>query len=120
MAKFWWQKSETKRGIHWCTWEALCQHKEDGGLRFRDMAKFNVALLAKQSRGWLLTNSTSLVGRVLRAKYYSSGDFLSSALGSSPSYIWRSIWSVKGLLQKGASQGAFLPCAFDKYGGRSN
>lgn len=33
-AKFWWQKSRDKKGIHWCTWKDLCSLKEDGGLGF--------------------------------------------------------------------------------------
>ncbi|XP_038997132.1 uncharacterized protein LOC120121932 [Hibiscus syriacus] len=36
-ARFWWQKTEVKRGIHWCSWEELSRLKEDGGLGFRDM-----------------------------------------------------------------------------------
>ncbi|KAL4355410.1 hypothetical protein GQ457_06G014540 [Hibiscus cannabinus] len=48
MAKYWWHNSKQKRGIHWCSWNTLCKPKEDGGLGFIDMMKFNVALLVKQ------------------------------------------------------------------------
>lgn len=48
LAKFWWQRGADKRGIHWCCWARLSQLKEDSGMGFRDLAKFNVALLAKQ------------------------------------------------------------------------
>lgn len=35
------------QGIHWCGWEKLCNLKEDGGLGFWQLTKFNIALLAK-------------------------------------------------------------------------
>ena len=52
----------------------MCWPKETGGLGFRDLQSFNLAMLAKQ--GWrLIQNEDSLVSRILRAKYYSNGDF---------------------------------------------
>ncbi|KAL4335266.1 hypothetical protein GQ457_07G037440 [Hibiscus cannabinus] len=100
IARFWWQHSRERRGIHYCTWSELCNLKDSGGLGFRDLAKFNVALLAKQ--GWrLLHNPSSLVARLLRAKYYSASTFLQARLGSNPSLTWRSIWSARGLLELG-------------------
>ncbi|KAA3465545.1 reverse transcriptase [Gossypium australe] len=32
MAKFWWQKGQGKKGIHWCAWKKLCILKDCGGL----------------------------------------------------------------------------------------
>lgn len=49
IAKFWWQKGLGKKGIHWCSWKQLSELKEIRGLGFRDMSKFNVTLLTKQS-----------------------------------------------------------------------
>ncbi|KAH1122856.1 hypothetical protein J1N35_006016 [Gossypium stocksii] len=48
IANFWWQKGYGKREIHWCSWNKLCKLKECGGLGYRNLAKFNLALLAKE------------------------------------------------------------------------
>lgn len=47
-SKFWWQKNSQKKGMHWCRWSDLCYPKDMRGMGFRDLYKFNVALLAKQ------------------------------------------------------------------------
>ncbi|KAA3458792.1 reverse transcriptase [Gossypium australe] len=100
IAKFWWRNNKGKKGIHWCAWKDICVPKEFGGLGFRNLDKFNIALLAKQ--GWrLITYSNSLLACVLKAKYYPNENFLDAALGNLPSLTWRSIWSAKGILEKG-------------------
>ncbi|KAA3472858.1 reverse transcriptase [Gossypium australe] len=100
MAKLWWQKGIGRKGIHWCEWRKLCELKENGGLGFRNMCQFNIALLAKQ--GWrLIVYPDSLLARVLKAKYFPNSDFLNASLGNLPSLTWRSIWAAKGLLQSG-------------------
>ncbi|KAL1060367.1 hypothetical protein V6Z11_1Z103800 [Gossypium hirsutum] len=99
-AKFWWQKTHGRRGIHWCQWKYSCRPKEEGGLGFRNMAQFNVSLLTKQ--GWrIINNPNSLVAQVLKAKYFPSVDFLNSRLGNNVSYTWKSIWAAKGILAEG-------------------
>ncbi|GMJ04189.1 hypothetical protein HRI_004088000 [Hibiscus trionum] len=98
--KFWWCNSGSKKGIHWSRWIDLCGSKEMGGMGFRNLAKFNIAILAKQ--GWsLLTNPDSLLSKVFRGHYYPNESFLHANLGSSPSYAWKSIWASRGLLEKG-------------------
>ncbi|KAA3462890.1 reverse transcriptase [Gossypium australe] len=100
IAYFWWQKGAGKRGIHWCQWKFLCRPKDEEGLGFRNMAQFNLSLLAKQ--GWrLLLYPNSLVAQVFHAKYYPNENFLNSRLGNSHSYVWRSIWATKNILQLG-------------------
>lgn len=95
MSQFRWQTSSiTRKGIHWKSWSKLTLHKNKGGLGFRNLRDFNLAMLAKQ--GWrLLTRPNSLVGIFFSARYYSRGSFLDASLGSNPSFIWRSVLGLK-------------------------
>ena len=78
----------------------MCLPKEKGGMGFRDLKLFNIALLAKQ--GWRLqTNSSSLFYRVYKAKYFLRCDFLEATLGSQPSFSWRSILSAQAIVERG-------------------
>lgn len=78
----------------------MCCPKVEGGMGFRDMAHFSISLLAKQ--GWrIINNQNSLVTQVFKAKYFPNDHFLNSRLGNSSSYVWRSIWAAKGVLEKG-------------------
>ncbi|KAM1385963.1 hypothetical protein TB2_031835 [Malus domestica] len=75
IAKFWWSGDLGKRKIHWLNWRVLCKSKQEGGLGFRDLYAFNLALLAKQS--WhFLHNPEALVYRVFKARYFPATDFL--------------------------------------------
>ena len=44
---FLWGWGKEKRSVAWVKWKDLCQPKGEGGLRIRDIRKFNHALLAK-------------------------------------------------------------------------
>lgn len=100
ISKFWWRNSKMGKVIHWCDWKGLCMLKTQGGLGFRDLAKFNNALLSKKD--WkLIMYLNCLFARVMKAKYYLNSEFSKASLGSHPSYTWRSIWSTRGLLEEG-------------------
>jgi hypothetical protein len=100
MSKFWWGHKENDTKMVWMSWEKLGRAKERGGMGFRDLECFNLALLAKQ--GWrLIHNVDSLVSHIFREKYYPNGSFQSANLGRRPSYAWRSIWASRKLLQEG-------------------
>ncbi|KAK5770921.1 hypothetical protein PVK06_047081 [Gossypium arboreum] len=71
-----------------------------GGMWFRDLSKFNIALLAKH--GWcIMENPSSLISCVLRDKYFNGSNFMEAPLGTNPSLIWKSIWCAKGFLGLG-------------------
>lgn len=101
MNKYWWKGSNGNKGIHWMQWDRMCAKKSEGGIGFRKLQDFNVALLGKQ--GWrLIVKTDSLVVRVYKARYYPEGSFLTAKVGSNPSYIWRSIMEAQVLLKQGA------------------
>ena len=47
-AKFWWDQVGNERKIHWQNWEKLTLSKKDGGMDFKDLRAFNLAMLAKR------------------------------------------------------------------------
>ena len=76
--------------MHWLSKDTLCTSKDHGGLGFRDLHLFNLAMLARQ--GWrILTNPDSLYARVLRAKYFPDGDLLKVQERPGISYSWHCI-----------------------------
>lgn len=101
--RFWWKgKNERGRGIHWLAWDKLCTPKKYGGLGFKQVHNFNLALVGKQ--GWrLLTSPDCLMARVLKAKYYEKeNSFLSAKLRQNASYAWKSIMASPELLRSRA------------------
>ena len=88
MNAFCWQNNSTSnKGIRWLSWQKMCMMKNNGGLGFRDIKGFNIALLSKQC--WKLVNEPdSLMARVLKAKYYPNSHFLQADRKGGDSYTW--------------------------------
>lgn len=101
MNAFWWQNNSTSnKGIRWLSWQKMCMMKNNGGLGFRDIKGFNIALLSKQC--WKLVNEPdSLMARVLKAKYYPNSHFLQANRKGGDSYTWSGIWEAKEEMKKG-------------------
>jgi hypothetical protein len=97
---FWWGSRDGKRKTCWVSWEEMTTPKYAGGMGFRDIELFNLALLARQA--WrILQNPEALSARVLKAVYYPQCDFLDAELGPHPSQIWRAIVEGKDVLKRG-------------------
>ncbi|XP_074297615.1 uncharacterized protein LOC141628358 [Silene latifolia] len=100
LARFWWGSTDAQRKLHWMSWDRLCEPKADGGMGFKDLKVFNQAFLAKQIWG-LFLKPCSLVGRVLKARYFKNGSVLDARRGYDPIFSWRSLWGSKSLLLEG-------------------
>uniref|UniRef100_A0A1J3D6G7 Reverse transcriptase domain-containing protein n=1 Tax=Noccaea caerulescens TaxID=107243 RepID=A0A1J3D6G7_NOCCA len=101
IADFWWKNNNDHRGMHWKAWDQMCKSKKQGGLGFRDIKAFNLALLGKQL--WrMMTHKDTLMARIFKARYFNRSTPLNAELGSRPSYAWRSIHAAQGLIRKGS------------------
>lgn len=101
MSEFWWRNNRESRGMHWKCWHHLTQSKDKGGLGFKNLEDFNVALLGKQL--WrLITHPDSLLCRVFKTRYFRPSDPLNATLGFRPSYAWRSMIAAQTLIKQGA------------------
>jgi hypothetical protein len=100
MNSFWWGGGANNKGIQWLAWDRMTHPKSQGGMGFRDLHAFNLAMIAKQ--GWnILTKPHSLVAKLYKARYFPNSSFFESKIGNNPSYAWRGIWKARDILING-------------------
>lgn len=99
-ARFFWGSTIEDRKYHWAKWETLTTSKASGGIGFRELHLFNLAMLAKQFWG-LLQHPESTTYRILKAKYFPRNDMIDAQIGFKPSFLWRSLFASKQLVQAG-------------------
>ncbi|KAL4284014.1 hypothetical protein GQ457_16G019040 [Hibiscus cannabinus] len=88
--RFWWSGKGSARGWPFVAWADLCQPKAIGGMGFKDLHLFNIALLGKQL--WrLLSEPGSLLYRTFRAKYFPDGDLLHASVPARSSFAWKGL-----------------------------
>lgn len=102
MNSFWWRTNHSSgKYINWVKWEYLCKPKGCGGLGFKQLHLFNIAMLGRQM--WkLLTSPDSLMARILKARYYPRTSVVRASLGHNRNYVWRSIMAAKEVVVQGS------------------
>jgi hypothetical protein len=100
IAKYWWSKQDKENKIHWISWWKMIKPKGQGGLGFRDIHGFNIAMLSRQA--WrFIQNPDSLCASILKAKYFPDCHILEAKPCDNMSYTWRSILHGVELVKKG-------------------
>lgn len=101
MNKFWWGSgADNRKGLKWLSWANMSMSKSEGGMGFRDLYGFDLALLGKQC--WnLIQNPLSLVGRLFKARYYPNNSFFEATTGGGVSFVWAGLWQAKEAFKKG-------------------
>lgn len=107
-----------EKKIHWRSREKLTIAKKEGGMGFRDLRTFNLAMLAKQ--GWrLLQQKDSLLYKCFSALYFPRSHFLDAVELPNCSYVWRSIMAALPILKAGCcwrvGDGASIKILVDKW-----
>lgn len=101
MNQYWWSSTGTAgKGIKWLEWEKMGLAKNCGGLGFRSLHSFNLALLGMHCWNFIV-NPQSLVARVFKSRYYPNEHLLHATRGGGSSYIWSGIYEAKEALCKG-------------------
>ena len=102
LAKYWWGQTQNEKKIHWINWNKLCTLKNKGGMGFRNIHAFNLAMLAKQA-WYLVAGTQSLFYSVYKAKYFSPCSFLEAEIGPNPSLVWQSLLAARDLIVDGSN-----------------
>lgn len=100
IANFWWRGNKDKDGMHWVSWQKMKRSKKTRGLEFQDLLAFKLAYLAKI--GWhILLQPGSLLGQILKAKYFPDQPFMEAKVGSRSSWGWKGIMQGWKVLEQG-------------------
>ncbi|PNX71244.1 ribonuclease H, partial [Trifolium pratense] len=100
MNSFWWGGGANNKGIRWLAWDRMTIPKDQGGMGFRDLHSFNLAMIAKQ--GWnIMTKPHTILAKLYKARYFPNSSLFESKLGHNPSYAWRGIWKARQILMNG-------------------
>lgn len=101
MNGFWWQSNgNNNKGLRWHSWDKMCVSKSNGGLGFRSLHGFNMALLGKQVWNFMQKPS-ALVTRIYKARYFEDRDILHANKGTDPRFVWSGLWEAKEQLVGG-------------------
>lgn len=75
--------------------------KGEGSIGFKDLWVFNMAFIAQQS--WhIMTQTSTLLHQVFKAKYFPHSNFMGARIGPSPSYTWRGILEAWRIIREGS------------------
>jgi hypothetical protein len=98
---FWWGHAGEVRKVHWVKWSNLCSLKHMGGMGFRELQKFNDALLAK--RVWRLIHyQSSLFYKVFKAKFFPNFTIMESRFSTRAPFAWKNILQACDVIRRGA------------------
>lgn len=89
-----------QRKIHWVGWEKMCWPNCEGGMRFRELGKFNDSILAKKI--WSLANNEeSLFHNVFKVEFFPNCSIMECENLNKGSYAWRSVIKAKHVIELG-------------------
>ncbi|KAG8483709.1 hypothetical protein CXB51_022474 [Gossypium anomalum] len=119
ICRTWWANNGKDCGWNMMAWDRLCYPKGIGGMGFRDMHLFNLALLGRQV--WrLLKFRDTLCFKVLSAKYFLDGDVFQLKRCNRPSFTWSSVAKAATKLKDGfiwkIGNGSLIDIWWDQWG----
>ncbi|XP_027076996.2 uncharacterized protein [Coffea arabica] len=100
MANYWWGEANGRNKMHWSSWSNIALDRKFGGLGFKDLEAFNIALLGKQV--WrLLTQPNLLVSKVLKARYFPKESIFNCKVPANASWTWKGLMGTRKFMEGG-------------------